>query len=138
MGTIILDKIKNTKMTGDVGFVESDQPKSVKIVLMRHGGSTSNEGSQKIREKHGFKGSLSETPDLTEPSLQPLVADYRQFYSSDSPEILNSILSKKGISQCKEASKFINEKFLNIKKVLVSPYRRTLQTFENSFSTYPR
>lgn len=57
---------------------------------------------------------------------------------SKDTNIINAKLTEKGISQCKKASESVEKRFPNIKRVLLSPLRRPVMTFENTFENYSR
>ena len=46
---------------------------------------------------------------------------------------INAPLTDFGINQCKIKAKELVEKFPNIKKIILSPMRRVIQTFEYLF-----
>ena len=59
----------------------------------------------------------------------------KYFYSRGNPEFCDSHLSDDGINQIKLSQETINK--LNIEKVFVSPYYRTLQTVTIALENYP-
>lgn len=56
---------------------------------------------------------------------------------STHPDLLNSKLTSFGKNQCKGTSEIIKKCFPNVKMVILSPYRRVIQTFEETFENYP-
>jgi hypothetical protein len=56
---------------------------------------------------------------------------------SNDPDLLNSKLTPAGISQCQNFTLTIGKEFPKIKRVVLSPFRRVIQTFEESFASHP-
>ena len=56
---------------------------------------------------------------------------------STDPDLLNSKLTELGKKQCKSTAEIVKEFYPNVKMVLMSPYRRVIQTFEETFEEYP-
>lgn len=98
----------------------------VKIFLMRHGESISNELKGKIQNAcSDRKISTGQEDDKLE-----------EIKCSDDPNILNSKLSQTGIKQCIKARKKL-KRWKNIKHVVISPLRRVFETLEYLFEEYP-
>lgn len=95
----------------------------VKIYQMRHAESMANESIQKIKNLCSDRVITAEKEDKQIEDLK----------MSMEPEILNSKLSERGVKQAKKAYKNNKSKLGNIRHVVVSPLRRTIQTFENTF-----
>ena len=95
-----------------------------KIILMRHARSTWNDAQDKIYQYQ-----------KTDPEL--FQKDHRELTVSPDPDILNAKLNPKGLQQCEEAKGSIGDQYPNIKRVLVSPFRRAIQTFELCWENHP-
>ena len=85
------------------------------VVLMRHAESKHNEESKKL--------------ELNEHS------DYDFLRNITSIEQRDATITRVGKEQCKITSKITNE--LDVRVVLISPLRRTLETAYNVFKTHP-
>ena len=62
--------------------------------------------------------------------MKNIFLDFFEFSRKFSKELINAPISLLGIDQCKNESKNLIKKFPNIKKILLSPMRRVIQTFE--------
>ena len=100
---------------------------SRKILLMRHARSTYNYQWDQQYELHENNKIDQETFRLR----------HKELTSSADPDLINAKVDQEGLRQCEEAAKVIPEKFPNIKRVLISPLRRTIKTFEESFKNHP-
>jgi broad specificity phosphatase PhoE len=98
-----------------------------KILLMRHAQSTFNEAFEQLRSKYQQKL-------LTKPEY---LIQVKLLMGSNDPDLLNSKLTPAGISQCQNLTLTIAKEFPKIKRVLLSPFRRVIQTFEESFASHP-
>lgn len=112
----------------------------VKIILIRHAQSVSNTVYEGIRDElvPEVKGQFH-TKDLyqncDEETKAKIIARIKE--SKLNTDIANSWLTPKGISQCVELREELYKRFPNIKKVMISPMRRAILTFENLFEEYP-
>ena len=98
-----------------------------KIVLMRHAETTWNKALNNIFVEKDNKEIDEET----------FIKKHKELTKSQDPDVLNAALNPKGHEQCELASKKIPEDHANVKRVLISPMRRTIQTFEESFKNHP-
>jgi len=102
------------------------EKQTTKIILMRHARSEWNEALEQLYSKEA-KGALTKDErhdkhkDLTKTTLPP---------------IINSELHEIGIKQCLEAQSEVDIKFPNVKRIILSPLRRVIQTFELSFENH--
>ena len=95
---------------------------------MRHAESIFNERKEKLQE-YVDKG---DGKDLSGPERHELFKKLNYDYDLD---IINGRLTEKGIGQCKDSFDKL-KRYPNIKRVLISPMLRTIQTFENSMEEY--
>ena len=100
---------------------------TTKIVLMRHANSHWNTELNLLNKLYEKKKIDTET----------FWTDHKILTSSTNPDILNAAQNEKGFNQCEDASKKIPTEFPNLKRILISPMRRTIQTFEESFKNHP-
>jgi len=105
-----------------------------KILLLRHAQSIWNSREhEKVSSKYG--------------SILPLTGNlqiesaFKEYFLSvinpPDPDILNSKLSPHGISQCKNAAPLMHTKYPKVKRALISPMKRCIQTFEEIFEQHP-
>ena len=100
----------------------------VKIILMRHAESQFNVRHHKLREDLGC-GKISQD------EFNQKFLELKRLYDVD---IINANLTEKGHDQCKNTQEEIYNRFPDIKRVILSPLRRVIQTFETTFELYPK
>ena len=94
---------------------------------MRHAQSTFNDKFDKLRAT--YKQKLITKPEY--------ITQIKLLMKSNNPDLLNSKLTPTGISQAKISGTKFSTNFPNIKRVVLSPFRRVIQTFEESFAAHP-
>jgi phosphohistidine phosphatase SixA len=101
--------------------------KTVKIIMIRHGETHFN------RQEAALRARLA-AEDITEKQYY----DMRQIIStSQCDDFLNTKLTDLGEAQCQAASQILTAKYPNIKKAVISPIRRVIQTLEGCMSAHP-
>lgn len=108
--------------------MQSNPQKTTKILLMRHAESFYNQYVSDAIFHH--TKTRTHAIDYTNKILMQSLA---LIDSSTNPDILNTKLTPKGISECQALSQSIHSKYPKIKKILLSPMRRAIQTFEHTF-----
>ena len=109
----------------------------VKILLMRHAQSMFNLRMTLIKNKYDIKGTILAQKDKFDTFPKEFWSELKVFFRSEDPEVVNAILTEEGVNQCnKTASTTLKDKYTGIKHALVSPFRRTIQTFEHTFHGY--
>lgn len=105
---------------------------------MRHAQSMFNVNICKITNKYGISWDLLSNQHLFDTYPESFFQELKDFLQNDNPEVVNAILTEEGINQCKKtASTTLKDTYQNIRYAMVSPMRRAIQTFENSFENYP-
>jgi broad specificity phosphatase PhoE len=101
----------------------------VKIILVRHAESIFNSRVEQIKEKWFCKDHI---PKSEYESL------LKQAYTETSPDLINTKLTEKGHTQSHSIAETLQARYPNLKIVLVSPMRRTMQTLEQSLKTHSK
>ena len=108
--------------------ITDKNPEFVSIVLMRHAESTFNVELNTIFDKYQNKKTIDH---------KEFVKLHKNLTSSKNSKIINARLSENGVKQCKKAYKILDQ-LPNIKRIILSPYRRVIQTFEETFESHPK
>lgn len=97
---------------------------------MRHAESQANQHVESLRK------SLKDPENpMTEPEYDSQMRSYK---SCLNPKMINACLSETGITGAKSVQKNLEKYHKNIKRIILSPMRRVIQTFEYAFSEYPQ
>ena len=125
----LLMGLSHTELTPLTDFVAKSQeaidsvwkkPITLKIVLMRHGQSEQNRQRDLLVEKLGSRKA----------------AVKYQIRETDSTNLVDAMLTPKGVEQAKESGEKLSKMYPNIKYVFVSPARRAVETAMTALKYY--
>lgn len=100
----------------------------VKVILMRHAQSVFNVPHDKLHDQF-------EAGEITKLQLDERLQALQRTYDVG---LVNARITDKGHEQCLDAREEVYKRYPNIKRVILSPLRRVIQTFESTFAEYPQ